>query len=146
MKKKIFINLDSHHDQNNWKINNYIKIIKKILLYNIKIFINFSPKKLHFLDLLPEEIVSSKKVCFTHKKNISEIIEIINSCSCIIGNESGPICLGASLKKEVHSIYTPIRTLPESKIINNKTCHYKVEKGNDEIIIKKIIDKCLKEK
>ncbi len=53
---------------------------------------------------------------------------------------------GCIIKKEVHSIYTPIRSFAESKIINNKTCYYKDEKGNDEIIIKKIIDKCLKKK
>jgi len=47
-KKKIFINLDSHHNQNNWNINNFIKIIKQILLHDIKIFINFSPSKLFF--------------------------------------------------------------------------------------------------
>jgi ADP-heptose:LPS heptosyltransferase len=28
--KNIFINLDSHHDQNNWGINNFIKIIKDL--------------------------------------------------------------------------------------------------------------------
>ena len=38
-----------------------------------------------------------------------------------MGNESGPVCLGASLKKEVHSIYIPTHTLPESKIINSKS-------------------------
>ena len=85
----------------------------------------------------------SKKVFFTNKKIISEIIEIINSCNCIIGNESGPVCLGASLKKEVHSIYIPIHTTPESKIINSKTYYYNTEKENDETIVKKIIDKVI---
>jgi len=143
-KKKIFISLDSHHNQNNWNINNYIKIINKILLYNIKIFINFSPKKIYFLDLLPNEIINSKKIFFTNKKTIYEIIQIINSCDHIIGNESGPVCLGASLKKEVHSIYIPIHTPPESKIINKNTYYYNTEKENDETIINKIIDIVLK--
>ena len=142
-KKKIFISLDSHHDQNNWDIKNYIKIINEILLHDIQIFINFSPTKLSFLNLLPKEIKDSKKVFFTNKKTISEIIEIINSCNCIIGNESGPVCLGASLKKEVHSIYIPIHTPPESKIINSKTYYYNTEKENDETIVKKIIDKII---
>ena len=142
-KKKIFINLDSHHNQNNWNINNFIKIIKKILLYDVKIFINFSPSKLFFLDLLPKEIISSKKILFTNKKSISEIIEIINSCEYIVSNESGPVCLGAALKKEVHSIYIPIHTAPESKIISNKIHYYNADEENDETIINKVLDKIL---
>ena len=143
-KKKIFISLDSHHDQNNWNIKNYIKIINKILLYNIKIFINFSPTKIHFIDLLPKEIINSKNIFFTNKKTIDEIIQIINSCDHIIGNESGPVCLGASLRKEVHSIYIPIHTPPESKIINGNTNYYNTDKENDETIISKIIDRVTK--
>ena len=143
-KKKIFISLDSHHDQNNWNIKNYIKIITQILLYNVKIFINFSPTKTHFIDLLPKEIINSKNIFFTNKKTIYEIIQIINSCDQIIGNESGPVCLGASLKKEVHSIYIPIHTPPESKIINGNTNYYNTDKENDETIISKIIDRVTK--
>ena len=142
-KKKIFINLDSHHNQNNWNINNFIKIIKKILLHDAKIFINFSPSKLFFLDLLPKEIISSEKILFTNKKSISEIIEIINSCEHIVSNESGPVCLGAALKKEVHSIYIPIHTAPESKIISNKIHYYNADEENDETIISKVLDKIL---
>ena len=142
-KKKIFINLDSHHNQNNWNINNFIKIIKQILLHDIKIFINFSPSKLFFLDLLPKEIISSKKILFTNKKTISEIIEIINSCEYIVSNESGPVCLGAALKKEVHSIYIPIHTAPESKIISNKIHYYNADEENDETIISKMLDRIL---
>ena len=142
-KKKIFINLDSHHNQNNWNINNFIKIIKKILLHDAKIFINFSPSKLFFLDLLPKEIISSKKILFTNKKTISEIIEIINSCEYIVSNESGPVCLGAALKKEVHSIYIPIHTAPESKIISNKIHYYNADEENDETIISKMLDRIL---
>jgi len=142
-KKKIFINLDSHHNQNNWNINNFIKIIKQILLHDIKIFINFSPSKLFFLDLLPKEIISSKKILFTNKKTIAEVIEIINSCEYILSNESGPVCLGAALKKEVHSIYIPIHTAPESKIISNKIHYYNADEENDETIINKILDRIL---
>ena len=143
LQKKIFISLDSHHDQNNWNIKNYIRIIKKILLYNVLIFVNFSPNKAHFIKLLPEEIINSKKILFTYKKTISEIIEIINSCNYIIGNESGPVCLGSSLKKEVHSIYIPIHTPPESKIISDKIYYYNTHKENDEVIINKILDRVI---
>ncbi len=142
-KFKVFINLDSHHDQNNWDIENYIKILTKIIMYNIKIFINFSPNKKKILSLLPKKIIDSSKINLTFEKKILDIIKIINSCNVIIGNESGPICLGASLKKEVHSIYLPIHTKPESQMISPKTVYYNVEKENDKIIIDKIMNSLL---
>ena len=143
-KKHIFINIDSHHDQNNWNIKNYINIIFQLLSYNINIYINFSPSKLHFLKLLPKKIINSDKVALTHNKTISEIIQIINLSDSVIGNESGPICLAASFKKEVHSIYLPIHTKPESKIISNKTIYYNTEKESDEVIINKIMKSLLR--
>ena len=142
-KKHIFINIDSHHDQNNWNIKNYINIIFQLLSYNINIYINFSPSKLHFLKLLPKEIINSNKVTLTHNKTISEIIQIINYCDSVVGNESGPICLAASFKKEVHSIYLPIHTKPESQIISDKTIYYNTEKENDKTIINKIMNNLL---
>ena len=125
---KLFITLDSHHDQNNWSLKNYITMILKIIQYNVKVFINFSPSKLYFLDQIPKKIINSNKINFTHNKNILEIMNIINSCALVIGNETGPICLGASLKKEVHSIYLPIHTKPESQIISSKTHYYNADK------------------
>ena len=143
-KPHIFINLDSHHDQNNWNIKNYVNIISQLLIYDLKIYINFSPTKLYFLKLLPEEIINSNKVTLTHNKTISEIMQIINLSDSVIGNESGPICLAASFKKEVHSIYLPIHTKPESKIISNKTIYYNTEKESDEVIINKIMKSLLR--
>jgi ADP-heptose:LPS heptosyltransferase len=142
-KNRIFINIDSHHDQNNWNMKNYIKIIFQLLSYNINVYINFSPSKLHFLKLLPKEIINSNKVVLTHNKTISEIIQIINLSDSVIGNESGPICLAASFKKEVHSIYLPIHTKPESQIISNKTIYYNTEKESDKTIINKIMNNLL---
>ena len=142
-KKHIFINIDSHHDQNNWNIKNYINIIFQLLSYDINIYINFSPSKLHFLKLLPKNIINSNKVTLTHNKTISEIIQIINYCDSVVGNESGPICLAASFKKEVHSIYLPIHTKPESQIISDKTIYYNAEKESDETITIKIMNNLL---
>ena len=141
---KLFITLDSHHDQNNWDLKNYITMISKIIQHNVKIFINFSPSKLYFLDQIPKKIINSNKIKFTHNKNILEIMNIINSCAFVIGNETGPICLGASLKKEVHSIYLPIHTKPESQIIKGKVFYYNVNEENDETIINKIMSSVLK--
>ena len=143
-KKHIFINIDSHHDQNNWNIKNYINIIFQLLSYDINIYINFSPSKLHFLKLLPKKIINSNKVTLTHNKTISEIIQIINYCDSVVGNESGPICLAASFKKEVHSIYLPIHTKPESQIISDKTIYYNAEKESDETITIKIMNNLLR--
>ena len=140
----VFVNIDSHHDQNNWNIKNYINIIFQLLSYDINIYINFSPSKLHFLKLLPKEIINSNKVTLTHNKTISEIIQIINYCDSVVGNESGPICLAASFKKEVHSIYLPIHTKPESQIISDKTIYYNAEKESDETITIKIMNNLLR--
>ena len=143
-KAQIFINLDSHHDQNNWNTKNYINIILQLLIYNLKIYINFSPTKLYFLKLLPKEILNSDKIILAYNKSISEIIKIINLCDVVIGNESGPICLAASYKKEVHSVYLPIYTQPESQIISDKTFYYNTEKESDEVITNKIMKNLLR--
>ena len=139
LNKIIFISVDSHHDQNNWKIDNFIKIII-ILLKRNKIFINFSPNKKYFLKLFPKEIMESKNVEFTYNKKISDIIKIINSCDVVIGNESGPVCLGSSLKKKVHSIYAPVHTQPESKIINKMNKYYNTKNLSSKKIIQEIIN------
>ena len=139
LNKIIFINIDSHHDQNNWKIDNFIKIIS-ILLKKNKIFINFSPNKKYLFRFFPEEIRESKNVEFTYNRKISDIIKIINSSDVVIGNESGPICLGSSLKKKVHAIYAPIHTQPESKIINKMNKYYNTNNLSSKKIIHKIIN------
>ena len=72
------------------------------------------------------------------------IIQIINLCDFVVGNESGPICLAASYKKEVHSIYIPIYTQPESKIINDKTFYYNTQIESDEVIASKIMKSLLR--
>ena len=74
---------------------------------------------------------------------MSPVINIIKSCKFIVGNETGPICLGASLKKEVHSVYLPIHTRPESQIISNKTFYYNADTETDDVIIEKIINSIL---
>jgi len=136
---KIFISIDSHHDQNNWPIENFIKITKILIKQNKKIFFNFSPDKKYFLDKIPKLIKRDNNCTFVYQKSITELIEIINSCSVIIGNESGPICLGASLKKKVHSIYLPIHTKPESQAIGGNVTYYNTDLLKDDEIIKNIL-------
>ena len=137
-KNKIFISIDSHHDQNNWPIENYLQLIKILMKKNI-IYINFSPNKKHFLKYFPKKLLFAKKIHYTYKKKIFEIVKTIESCSHVIGNESGPICLGSSLKKKVHAIYLPIYTKPESKIIFKKNKYYNTNRLPAHKIIKKII-------
>ena len=136
----IFISIDSHHDQNNWSIENFIKITKILIQRNKKIFFNFSPTKKYFLNKIPELIKNDNNCIFVYQKSITELIEIINSCSIIIGNESGPICLGASLKKKVHSIYIPIHTKPESQAIGGDVKYYNTDILKNDIIIQNILD------
>ena len=138
-KNKIFMVIDSHHDQNNWPTENFIKIIRKLIRRNL-IYINFSPNKKYLLQNFPSEIRKSKNIMFTHKKKISEIIDIIYSCNIVIGNETGPVCLGSALQKKIHAIYTPLHTLPESKIINKKNTYYNTYRYKPEVIIKKILN------
>jgi len=137
--KNIFINIDSHHDQNNWDIENFILIIMKLMSKH-KIFINFSPNKKYLLKLFPKIILNSNRIIFTYKRKISEIIKIINTCNTVIGNESGPICLAASLKKKVHALYIPKHTKPESSIINPNSNYYNVDKLPSKKIINKILN------
>jgi len=138
-KKNIFISVDSHHDQNNWSLVNYLKIINA-LKKDHKIFLNFSPNKKEILKFFLDRKIFFKNIVFTHKKNISQIIEIIKKCQYVIGNESGPVCLGASFRKKVHAIYLPIHTKPESKIIFKKNKYYNASKIKPNFIIKKIIN------
>ena len=64
----------------------------------------------------------------------------MNTCSYIIGNESGPICIGAALKKKVMSIYYPKHTNKSSKTIYNKVKFF----NSDIVSSKKIISNILK--
>ena len=134
----IFISIDSHHDHNNWGIESFIKIIEKLIIKK-NVFVNFSPKKLYFLKFFNENLLNSKNLIFTHTETISRIIQIIQSCDIVIGNESGPVCLGASLKKKVHSIYSPIYTKPESQIIDPNNNYYNSNDNSSEEIIDKIL-------
>jgi len=134
----IFISIDSHHDHNNWGIESFIKIIEKLIIKK-NVFVNFSPKKLNFLKFFNENLLNSKNLIFTHTETISRIMQIIQSCDIVIGNESGPVCLGASLKKKVHSIYSPIYTKPESQIIDPNNNYYNSNDNSSEEIIDKIL-------
>ena len=67
---------------------------------------------------------------------------MINNCSYIVGNESGPACLGASMGKNVFSIYDPKHTPNlSSKIINKKITYFNSKKISADSIIKKLMSK-----
>ena len=139
--KNVFLSIDSHHDQNNWREDNFIKLIEKLLLSKKrKIYINFAPNKIKNFDKIFKRFSRNKKVFFTYQYNFQDIIKTINNCSYIIGNESGPACLGASIGKNVFSIYDPKHTPNlSSKIINKKIIYLNSKKLDTKIIIKKII-------
>ncbi len=64
----------------------------------------------------------------------------MNDCKYIIGNESGPICIGAALNKTILSIYYPKHTPQSSKTINKKVKYF----NTDLISSKKIITRIIK--
>ena len=141
VKKNIFISIDSRHDSNDWSQNHYIELIKQVLknksIYNI--YINFDPSKVKPFKKIIDEFKNLKKIIFTYSTEFNKLILIMNSCSFIIGNESGPICIGAALKKNVLSIYYPKHTNRSSKTIYNKVKFF----NTDVISTKKIIQNIL---
>ena len=140
-KKNIFISIDSRHDSNNWSQIYYIELIKQIFKKKStnKIFINFDPSKVKTFKKILDLFKNEKKIFFTYQSNFNELITIMNNCSLIIGNESGPICIGAALKKKVFSIYYPKHTNKSSKTIYNKVKFFNSDKISSQKIISNIL-------
>ena len=118
------------------KIDN--KIFKKKLFSNI--YINFDPSKKKSFKKIIDKFKNKKNIFFTHSTEFNKLILIMNNCSFIIGNESGPICIGAALKKNVLSIYYPKHTNKSSKTIYNKVKFF----NTDVLSSRKIIFNILK--
>ena len=137
VKKNLFISIDSRHDSNDWGQDYYIELIKQVLknksIFNI--YINFDPSKIKSFKKIVDQFKSQKRIIFTYSVEFNKLILIMNSCSFIIGNESGPICIGAALKKNVLSIYYPKYTNRSSKTIYKKVKFF----NTDIISTKKII-------
>lgn len=138
-KIKIFFNIDSHHNHNNWGVNNFDLLITECLKYSSKIYINFSPKNIKMKSNFSSNIKNNRNIFFTYKEKVNKIIKLINECDVIIGNESGPICIGASLDKKVYSLYSKKFSRPESMPISKKIKYYVFNNKNSKIILKKII-------
>ena len=148
-KIKIFFNIDSHHNHNNWGVKNFDLLITECQKYSSKIFINFSPKNVKMKSNFSLPIKNNKNIIFTHKEKINKIIKLINECDVIVGNESGPICIGASLNKKVYSLYSKRFSRPESMPISKKIKYYIFNDTNSKIIKKKIVEnikRCLVKK
>ena len=142
--KKVFLSIDSHHNQNNWKEDYFIKFLDKLLIKKKikKIYVNFSPNKKNEFQKIFKKFSKNKKIYFTYKEKFEKIMTIINNCSHIVGNESGPACLGASMGKNVFSIYDPKHTPNlSSKIINKKITYFNSKKISADSIIKKLMSK-----
>ena len=137
--RNIFLNIDSFHNQNNWGEKNYINLINNITEKKNKLFINFSPRnKKKFLFVI--SLMKNKpNIEFTYNKNFKYVLKVIRNCNYIIGNESGPICLGAALRKKVLSIYNPKTTPKSSKTIYSKVNFINSSKVKNSVIQKKII-------
>lgn len=142
-KPYIFFNLDSHHNQNNWNVEGFKKIIDKIK--NTTVFINTSPNNFKFFKNDLNKYVDKNNIIFTSKFSVTKLIKILSNCKIIIGNESGPICIGAALNKKVISIYTEKTTKPESKIISTNIKYFNSTKLNENIIINSIYRNILRD-
>ncbi len=138
-KIKLFFNIDSHHNHNNWGVKNFELLITGCLKYCSKIFINFSPKNKKMKYQFSLKIINNRNIIFTHKEKINKIIKFINNSDAVIGNESGPICIGASLNKQVYSLYSKKFSRPESKAISKKIKYFLFNDVNSKIISNKII-------
>lgn len=139
-KIKIFFNIDSHHNHNNWGVKNFDLLITECQKYSSKIFINFSPKNVKMKTNFSLNIKNNKNIIFTYKEKINKIIKLINECDVIVGNESGPICIGASLNKKVYSLYSKRFSRPESMPISKKIKYYIFNDTNSKIIKNKIVE------
>ena len=138
-KKNVFLNIDSFHNQNNWGQENYLKLISGLLKKKYKLFINFSPRNKKKFYLILKKLNNKSKVNFTYNRNFNEVLKIIQRCNYIIGNESGPICIGAALRKKVLSIYNPLTTPKSSKIIYKKIKYINSRNTSSKTIHKKIL-------
>ena len=140
LEKSIFFNIDSHHGQNNWPVKNFIHIINKVKFNYDRVFINFSPNNISFIKEIPENILRGSNITLTYQFRFNKILEILQSCSIVIGNESGLICLGLSYGKKVISIYDEKYTRPESSIINGNVKYFNSTTTKEEDIIEDILD------
>ena len=84
--------------------------------------------------------MSSSNITLTYHFRFDKILEILQSCPIIIGNESGLICLGLSYGKKVISIYDEKYTRPESSIINGNVKYFNSTTTKEEDIIEGILD------
>jgi len=132
-----FINIDSHHNHNNWDLFFFNKIIEKLKTKTV--FINTSPKNIKLINSL-EIKPSQKNIIITSMLSIKELLKIIYNCELIIGNETGPICLAAALNKKVISIYNENFSKPESRIISSKNLSLNVTKLGNKKIFNAIIN------
>ena len=135
--KSVFFSIDSRHDSNDWSQIYYIELIQKILKKKFinKIYINFDPSKIKAFKKVLKVFQNQKKIIFTYSTKFDELIKIMNTCKFVIGNESGPICIGAALKKEVLSIYYPKHTNKSSKTINKRVRFFNTDKTPTKNII-----------
>ena len=107
-------------------------------MYNTTVFINTSPNNFKFFKSDLNKYVDKNNIIFTSKFSVTKLIKILSNCKIIIGNESGPICIGAALNKKVISIYTKKTTKPESKIISTNIKYFNSTKLNENIIVNSI--------
>lgn len=138
----IFVSIDSHHDSNNWDQKYYIELITRLLKKKSinRIYVNFAPSKVSTFKKIKNKFCKKNKITFTYLFNFTKLINTMNNCKYIVGNESGPICIGAALNKKVLSIYYPKHTNKSSLTINKKVKFFNSDVINYKVIISKILN------
>ena len=115
----ILLNIDSHHNQNNWGEKNFINLTDKLLsdYKTFKVYINMSPNNKIYFENIIEKFKNNKEVNFLYNYSFDQILNVILNCKFVIGNESGPICISALFKKLTFSFFDEKTTAKSSKTI-----------------------------
>jgi ADP-heptose:LPS heptosyltransferase len=86
-----------------WNLHKYIKLAKDLNILHTSAIITQR-------DSIPEDIknkIADENVELIETKSPEEMIANINVCSCLIGNDSGPVYIAAVLGKPTFTIYGP---------------------------------------
>ena len=118
----IFFSVDTNFNHNNWGEDNFIDLINILRnkYPNFLIYINVAPHNKKYFKRLIKCFFKSKNIYFTDNYSFDKIIKLISQCSFMIGNESGPACIAALLKKKTFSFIDRNTTYQSSKTIYNK--------------------------
>ncbi|MES2801046.1 MAG: glycosyltransferase family 9 protein [Bdellovibrionota bacterium] len=103
--KKIALFPGSVWETKKWPVNYYAELTEKLLAHNYEVFLMGGPEEA----ALCEEIKAKNSTAqvLAGKMKLVESIDFLKTCDLIIGNDSSPSHLGASVGTPVLSIFGP---------------------------------------